>query len=132
MKTVILPLVLMFLSTTCVTETKFPASTVIPAAEITAKITKDKQNNFLISITANYLASTERLTPPKRTYVVWIVTRENNIKNIGLLKSENAKKASFKTVTAFEPYEIFITAEDEGSITYPSGVEISRAVIKKI
>ena len=130
MKNVILPLILMFLIPSCITITKFPVSTVTPATEITAKITKDKQNNFVIQITANYLASIERLSPPKRTFVVWIVTKENGVKNIGLLNNENAKKSTLKTLSAFEPVEIFITAEDAGSISAPSGIEISRAIIK--
>jgi hypothetical protein len=123
-------IILIFLATSCVTTVKFPISTIEPAAEITAKINKDNQNNYVIQITANYLASVERLTPPKSTYVVWIVTKENGIKNIGLLKSENAKKINFKTLSAFEPYEIFITAEDEGTISRPSGIEITRVVLK--
>jgi hypothetical protein len=131
MKNVILPLILMFLIPSCITITKFPVSTVTPAAEITAKITKDKQNNFVIQITANYLASIERLSPPKRTFVVWIVTKENGVKNIGLLNNENAKKSTLKTLSAFEPVEIFITAEETGNISAPSGIEISRAIIKR-
>ena len=123
-------IILIFLATSCVTTVKFPISTVEPAAEITTKITKDNQSNYVIQITANYLASVERLSPPKSTYVIWIVTKENGIKNIGLLKSENAKKINFKTLSAFEPYEIFITAEDEGTISSPSGIEISRVVLK--
>jgi len=123
-------IILIFLATSCVTTVKFPISTIEPAAEITAKINKDNQNNYIIQITANYMASVERLSPPKSTYVVWIVTKENGIKNIGLLKSENAKKINFKTLSAFEPYEIFITAEDEGTISSPSGIEISRVVLK--
>ena len=123
-------LILIFLVTSCVTTIKFPISTIEPAAEITTKITKDNQSNYVIQITANYLASVERLSPPKSTYVVWIVTKENGIKNIGLLKSENAKKINFKTLSAFEPFEIFITAEDDGTVSAPSGIEISRVVLK--
>ena|ERR1035437_316995 len=133
MKTIkrsILLIMLIFLATSCVTTIKFPISTVEPAAEITAKITKDNQSNYVIQLTANFLASVERLTPPKSTYVVWIVTKENGIKNIGLLNSENAKKINFKTLSAFEPYEIFITAEDDGTVSAPSGIEISRVVLK--
>lgn len=126
----IILLILIFLATSCVTTVRFPISTIVPTAEITAKIKKDDQSNYVIQIKANYLASVERLSPPKSTYVVWIVTKENGIKNIGLLNSENAKKITFKTLSAFEPYEIFITAEDEGTISVPAGIEISRVVLK--
>lgn len=129
MKKILLPVILIFLMTSCVTVVKFPVSEVTPSADITAKIKKDKQNNFVIEIVANYLASAERLTPPKKIYVVWIRTKENGTNNGGQLKVENAKKATLKTLTSFEPMEIFITAEDEGNVTLPNGIEISRAFI---
>lgn len=130
MKKILLSAVMMTLFTSCATIVKFPVSTVVPASEITAKIKTDKQNNFVIEITANYLAGAERLSPPKKTYVVWIVTKENGTNNIGKLNSENAKKTTLQTLSSFKPLEIFITAEDEGNITFPSGIEISRIVLK--
>jgi len=131
MKKIILSAVLIFLMTSCATTAKFPVSDVVPTADITAKIKKDKQNNFGITITAKYLASAERLSPPKNTYVVWIVTKESGVNNSGQLKNENAKKNSLKTLTSFEPLEIFITAEDEGTVTFPTGTEISRTVLRR-
>ena len=129
-KTTILSLVIMLLITSCVTVRKFPVSATAPAADITATVKMDKQKNYIIKVTANYLASVERLSPPKRTYVVWIVTKDNGVKNIGLLNSKNAQKIKFETLSSFEPYEIFISAEDDGSVSYPSGIEISRVVTK--
>ena len=130
MKSIVLS-VLMFVITSCATVVKFPVSTVEPAADITAKIKKNNQNNYVIEITANYLASVERLSPPKKMYVVWMVTSENGINNIGQMKNDNAQKMKLQTLTSFEPKEIFVTAEDEGNITFPSGIEISRAFITK-
>jgi len=131
MKKVIFSLVLMLLMTSCATIYKFPVSNIVPTAEITAKVIKDKQNNFKISVTANYLASPERLTPSMKTYVVWIVTKENGASNIGQMKSENAKKNTLETLSTFEPLEIIITAENEGAILSPSGIEISRINLKR-
>ena len=130
MKSILLS-VLILLMTTCATVVKFPVSTVEPAADITAKIKKNNQNNYVIEVTANYLASVERLSPPKKMYVVWLVTSENGINNIGQMKNDNAQKMKLQTLTSFEPKEIFVTAEDEGNITFPSGIEISRAFITK-
>jgi len=130
MKSIVLS-VLMFVITSCATVVKFPVSTVEPAADITAKIKKNNQNNYVIEVTANYLASVERLSPPKKMYVVWLVTSENGINNIGQMKNDNAQKMKLQTLTSFEPKEIFVTAEDEGNITFPSGIEISRAFITK-
>ena len=131
MKKILVSIVVMFLLTSCATVTKFPVSNVVPSADIIAKIKKDKQNNFEITIIANYLASAERLSPPKKTYVVWFVNKENGVNNSGQLKNENAKKNTLKTLSSFEPLEIFITAEDEGTVTYPTGIEISRAALRR-
>ena len=130
MKSILLS-VLILLMTTCATVVKFPVSSVEPASDITAKIKNDKQKNFVIEVTANYLASAERLSPPKKMYIVWIVTKENGISNIGQMKNDNAQKMKLQTLSAFEPQEIFITAENEGTTTFPSGIEISRIVLER-
>ena len=126
-KNVILSVACMFLMASCATTVKFPISTVTPAAVISAKMKKDKNNNYAITITAKNLASVERLTPPKKTYVVWIVIKENEVKNVGQFKIKNAVTATLETMTSFKPRVIFITAEDQGDVSYPSGIEITRA-----
>lgn len=110
----------------CGTTAKFPISNVTPAAEITAKMKQDDNNNYVIEVTAKNLSSAERLNPPMNNYVVWTVTEENGIKNIGQLINKNSQKSYLKTSSAFNVKEIFITAEKEGNISYPSGQEISR------
>lgn len=130
-KNVFLSLILMFLVGSCTTTTKLPVSGITPAAVITVKVKQDKSDNYAILVTTRYLASAEKLSPPKKTYVVWITTNDNGVKNIGQLKSENDEKATLKALTSFEPVEIFITAEDDGDVSYPSGIEISRANINK-
>jgi len=112
--------------TSCATTTKFPLSSTVPAAEITAKVNQDKNKNYVIQVVAKNLASAERLNPPKNNYSVWIVTENGTIKNIGQLTNLNAKTATLKTLTPFNVKEIFITAEDQGNLTNPNGVEISR------
>lgn len=119
------------LLTSCASVAKFPVSRITPAAEITAKKKQDKNNNFVINVIANYLASAERLDPPKSNYIVWIVTENNGTKNIGQLTNKNGKKSFLKTSTPFNIKEIFITAEEQGNISYPSGSEISRTIFNK-
>tara|TARA_R110000868_G_scaffold306217_2_gene567269 strand:- start:277 stop:672 length:396 start_codon:yes stop_codon:yes gene_type:complete len=117
---------LIVLLTSCGSTAKFPTSTTIPAAEIVAKSKTDKNNNTVIEVTAKNLASADRLDPPKESYVVWITTEDNGTKNIGLLNSKNGSKAVLKTSTPFKVREIYITAENQGNISYPAGIEISR------
>lgn len=122
----VLFLILVFILTSCASSVRFPISNKAPAAEIFAKIKQDKNNNYAIKITAKNLASPDRLNPPKNNYSIWIVTEKNGIKNIGQLINKNAKKTVLKTTTPFKIVEIFITAEDKGNISLPSGDEISR------
>jgi hypothetical protein len=48
-----------------------------------------------------------------------------------LQSQENAGKASIETIVPQEFSEVFITAEKNGQISYPNGVEISRVKFKK-
>jgi len=130
MKNVII-LTAMLLLASCASTEKFPVSTVAPAADITAVKKLDKNNNYTINVTAKNLASVERIAPLKTTYVVWIVTKNEGVKNIGQLSVKNAKTSSLKSLTAFDFSEVFITAEEQGDVTYPSGTEISRVFMKK-
>ena len=115
----------------CASTTKFPVSKVSPAADITVTKKQDKNKNFVIEVVAKNMASASRLTPPKSNYNVWILTDNNEIKNIGQLNSKNAKTATLKTTTPFKFREIFITAEDQGNNTYPAGTEITRTSVHK-
>lgn len=117
--------------TACATTAKFPTSDAAPAALIKAKMTKDANKNNVIEVTAWHLAQTSRLNPPKKNYSVWIVAENGATKNLGQLIHENSKKASLSATTPFNVKEIFITAEDQGNLNYPVGVEISRTTFKK-
>ncbi len=117
------------LVTSCASTAKFPVSDSVPAAEITVKKKKDKNNNYNIELTARNLADASRLNPPKKNYSVWIIEENGSIKNAGQLSNRNAQKAVLEIVTPFDIKEIFITAEEEGDLSYPSGHEISRTRI---
>jgi len=115
----------------CATSAKFPISTVAPAAVITAKKTVDKNKNYVIELVALHLSSADRLNPPKNHYSVWIVTEQNEYKNLGQIMNVNAKRGYFKTLSPFNPQVIILTAEDEGNRPMPAGIEIARASFKK-
>ena len=115
----------------CASSAKFPVSTVAPAAVITAKKTLDKNKNYVVELVALNLTSPERLNPPKDHYNVWIVTEQNEYKNLGQIMNANAKKVVFRTLTPFNPKEIILTAEDEGNRPMPTGIEIARTSFEK-
>ena len=123
---IVLGVALIALLISCASSSKFPISSVVPAAEISDEMKQDKNKNYIIEVSAKNLASADRLTPPRKMYVVWITTDSNGTKNIGQMVNKNAENSYLKTVTPFKANEIFITAEDQAEISYPSGVEISR------
>lgn len=115
----------------CGTTAHFPVSSVVPAAEIKVKRKQDKNNNYTIKLTAKNLAEAKRLNPPRNNYSVWMVLNTGKVKNLGQITNKNSKKASLKTTTPFDAYEIFITAENEGNLNEPKGLEISRTNFSK-
>jgi hypothetical protein len=110
----------------CATTAKFPVSSVVPAAEISAKKSTDDNKNNTLEITARNLASPDRLIPAGTNYSIWVVSKGQGTKNVGQLLVTNGGKATFKTTTAFDFDEVFITVENQSDLSYPTGVEISR------
>ena len=119
-------LTMVLLLSSCANVSKFPVSSVTPAANIEVQKQHDRNGNTILTIKAKNLASAERLSPPRKMYVAWIVLENNETRNIGQLKNKNAKVAEIKTLTPFKFTEIFITAEDQADALYPAGEEISR------
>jgi hypothetical protein len=116
------------LFTSSATTVKFPVSEVVPAAEINLKVKEDKNENYKITVNAKHIASPERLNPPASYYVVWVDTYDG-YKNVGQLRSKNAKKAELKTLSPFQFNEILIAADTNGDASYPESIVISRTTV---
>jgi hypothetical protein len=119
--------VLLVVGTSCSNKTTFLTSTVVPAAEGTIQWKKDSNDNYVITLKMVNLAEVERLQPPKKAYVVWMENKEGRAKNLGQINSSHETftkklKASFETVSSFKPTKVFITAEDEANVEYPSSM----------
>jgi anti-sigma-K factor RskA len=106
-------------SASCSRKMVFTTSSVVPAAQGTVKVSKDRNNNYEIKISIKNLADVKRLQPQKQTYVVWMVTADGETKNIGLLTSSKKLSATLKTVSSSDPAKIFITAENDPGAQYP-------------
>jgi hypothetical protein len=114
---------LIIVLSSCSKTVRFQTSTVVPGADAKVKLSKDQNQNNFIEMTVTNLADPTKLTPPKKTYVVWMETN-NGIKNMGQLVSEtsyfsSARKATFKAVTPFKPLRFFVTAENNPTISTP-------------
>jgi hypothetical protein len=113
----------------CRAQADFLISPVVPAARGYVMVTKDKYNNYIIKINVSNLAEAGRLTPPKNTYVVWMVTDKDSAKNIGQIRTSTSLlskklKASFETKSSFKPVRIFITAEYDPNLQYPNSTVV--------
>ena len=120
-------LMLIFSSSMCSAQAVFLTSSVVPAARGTVDVKKDKYNNYTLQLKVSNFSEASRLTPPKNTYVVWMVTEDNLTKNIGQVRTKKSffskkLKASFKTISSFRPIKIFITAEYDPDLQSPGDV----------
>lgn len=120
----LITLVSFFLISSCSRKVNFQTSSVVPAARGNVKINRDDNKNYTIELRIQDLAEVDRLQMAKESYVVWMVTDNEETKNIGLLNSSsgilsNKLKAYFETSSSTRPRQIFITAEEDASVQYP-------------
>lgn len=115
------------LLSSCSTKAVFQTSSIQPAARGYVKVKQDNTQNYNIQIKLDYLSEADRLNPPKKTYVIWMESNNNATRNIGQINSStgfmsNNLKADFQTSSSYKPERIFITAEDDGTVSYPGPV----------
>lgn len=116
-------------TSSCTPKLTFLNSTVVPAARGTVEVKMDGNKNHTIDIDLINLAEPERLTPPKKIYMVWMETDQGMVKNLGQVTTDRGTfsktlKAEFETVTSFTPVKIFITAEDDVNTETPGWVVV--------
>jgi hypothetical protein len=112
-------------NSSCNAQANFLTSSFVPAARGSVTVKKDKYNNYVIKVNLENLSEASRLQPPKNTYVVWMVTEDNNTKNIGQIKTTTGflskkLKAYLETKSSFRPVNIFITAEYDPNLQNPN------------
>lgn len=120
---------LFLLLTGCARKAYFQQSATVPAARGFVKIDKDHNRNYKIELQVSNLAEVERLPDSGKTYVVWMVTDNQEVKNIGQIESgssmfSNKLKASFSTSSSTRPTKIFITSESDGGTQTPGDLVI--------
>lgn len=108
----------------CAKNYTFMVSPIVPAARGKVKVSRDHNKNYVIDVQLYNLAEVERLENSKLTYIVWLVSDQQTVTNIGQLKSSTAMfskqlKASLKTVSSTKPEKIIITAENDPGVQSP-------------
>lgn len=129
--TIAFALLTVFSLGSCARKMSFGISPIVPAAKGQVKIKKSKNNNYTINVSVTNLAPPKRLSPPREVYVVWMRTRRNQVKNIGMIKSStgflsSTLKGAMSATSTSKPTSIFITAEDYGNVQYPGSEVVLR------
>ncbi len=98
----------------------FQASPLQPAADAMVKIRLDQNQNTLVELELEHVAPADKLWPPRLVYVVWAEDTEGQIFQLGQLRVNEKREASFNGTTALERFRLVITAEDEPRPEEPS------------
>ena len=98
----------------------FQASPLQPAADAMVKVRMDRNQNTLVELKLKHVAPAEMLWPPKSVYVVWAEDTDGGILQLGQLRVNKKREASFKGTTVLERFRLVITAEDEPRPEEPS------------
>lgn len=104
-------------ASSCAKTIHFSPSVVVPAATGSVKVKKDQNSNYSVEVSLMNLAPSNKLTPSRETYVVWVDTKSNGVKNIGQVNTSTGLfskklKADLTANLPFKPKQVFITAED--------------------
>lgn len=127
---ILLPFI--FILSSCGTsKMAFQTSSVVPSAEGSVKVKKDNNKNYSVDLKVIRLANAEKLSPPKKMYIVWMNTAQDGVKKVGQLSTSSSLlsktlKSSLKTTVPYEPTGFFITAEDDADVFAPSGQTVLR------
>jgi hypothetical protein len=118
-------LFLAIIFSSCGKNITFPVSSAVPAAKGSVKVTTDQNNNYETRVQVRHLAPPERLSPPRKVYVVWMDTEQSRTNHVGQLRTKSkmfsrSYNAELKTVSSHKPTRVFVTAEDVAEIQYPS------------
>lgn len=115
---VVIPTTYVF--TSCSKTIQLENSSIVPAARGKVSVKTDKNHNYNIKLVISYLAEPERLDPPKKHYVVWLSSDQNERPiNIGQIVGTPKLHVKFENVSSSKPKRIFVTAEEDASAQYP-------------
>jgi len=99
----------------------FENSSVVPAATGEVKVKKDKNENYAIDVSVKNLAPPQKLSPSKDLYMVWMEDGKNPVQKLGRIDPSSSLKGSLTALATVKPTKLFITAEDNAEVTYPTG-----------
>jgi hypothetical protein len=102
----------------------------LAAAQGIVKASPTANDNTSLDITVQHLAQPNRVEPGATTYVVWARPQGSDmVQNLGALKVDGNLTGQLKTVTPYESFELFITAEPTAAVSRPRGDQVLTAYV---
>lgn len=97
---------------------------ILPEEKGKMEVKRDANSNYVIQINISDLEAVKKMEPAREAYVVWMITENNQTKNLGQIEGANTwlskkEKASFEAVTPLKPSKVFITAENDAMAQRP-------------
>ncbi len=100
----------------------------VPGATGVVKVQNAKDNgNMKLDIKVDHLARPGSLTPSANNYLVWIRPNGGEPFKQGAIGVDKNLKGELKLETVSKDFDVFITAEQSESVTFPSSVEVLSA-----
>jgi hypothetical protein len=97
----------------------------VPAAMGIVKAQKAKENgNIKLAIKVDHLATPSSLTPSANSYLVWIRPNGGEPFKQGAIGVDKNLSGELKLETVSKDFDVFITAEQSDSVTFPSNVQV--------
>lgn len=106
-------------------EVRLSTGEAVPGARGTVRAQTGEYGNTSLTIEVEHLAPAGQVEEGARTYVVWVEPLEGGQpQNVGSLSVNSDLSAKLSTKTAFEAFQLFITPEQQGDATQPSGKRV--------
>jgi hypothetical protein len=101
------------------------AATGVPGATGVVKVQRAKDNgNMKLDIKVDHLARPSSLTPSANNYLVWIRPNGGEAFKQGAIGVDKNLSGELRLETVSKDFDVFITAEQSDTVTFPSSVEV--------
>jgi hypothetical protein len=103
-----------------------------PAAQGELRVEKGDNGNTEVQLDVKHLAPAPRIESDAAQYVVWIEPTNGSTppQNVGALSTDDDLRARLRTVTPFEKFDLFVTAERAGDASRPTGPRVLSAAVR--
>ena len=100
----------------------------VPGAAGIVRVQKDKNNgNTKLNIKVEHLANPASLTPSENVYIVWVQPGGEAPMKQGAIGVDKNLRGELNVVTTSKDFDVFVTAEQSGSVSTPSGLTVLQA-----